>query len=329
MSVLKFKSAWLALAVTLLGPPYEASSANSTSQVFIACASLVRGATNTEGVITPVPLPFVRPSVFEGTVSQINSNRIVVATGAWVPNEFALCYVEFASGQMAGVLTNDLNSLTLDSAPQVALGVRFRIRPAHTIASVFGSGGAVTAGDTIDTADNVLLFDASIQATRTIFLSTNNAPAWSDQDGADSADANIPARHTVLVKRRATNDAILVAHGVVSPGACYLNVFEGLNWLSTPCIGGSFGLDQLRLFNGNAVTGLGSGPDATTADTLVTFSPDGQTTTFFYSTASGFTGWRDLSLASATTNRIGAGVPLLIHRQSPRQAFVWRSPIQP
>jgi len=315
-------------AAVIVVAPRDAVAASSTSEVFVAAASLLRGATNGQPVVTPVPVPYVLPSVHEGRLTAVNSNRLVDFSAIWMSNAFGaspFC-VELDSGQSVRILTSDLNTLVLEEIPSPlpVVGARFRVRPLLTLDEMFT--GAIAAGDSVDNADNVLLFDSAAQQTQTAFLSTNGpSPVWRDQGGNDCSIEVVPAQSATLVRRRSSGDNVLVSHGVLSRTPGRLTLYTGLNWIAAPATGDPLTLPDLRLFTGNASTGMAGGTNATIADTLMVFDVEGNSTTCFYSSAPGAPGWRDLLMVPAT-NTLSAGSAILVERKAPRLSFPWRVP---
>ena len=316
-------------AATMFVSPYGAAAASSTSEVFVAAACLLRGATNGQPVTTPVPVPYVLPSVYEGRLTAVSSNRLVDFAAGWMPNAFGASPfgVELESGQTLRIVTNDLNTLVLEGtpSPSPAVGGRFRVRPLLTLDEMFSQ--AVAPGDSLNNADNVLLFDSAAQQTQTAFLSTNApVPTWRDGDGNDCSSAVVPSLCATLVRRRTPGDNIFISHGVLSRTSGRMTVFPGLNWIAAPAMGDPLTLVDLRLFTGNATTGLAAGTNSAVADTLMVFDVEGNSTTCFYSSAPGASGWRDLLMVPAT-NAITAGSALLVERKAPRSSFPWRVPM--
>jgi hypothetical protein len=317
-------------AVRLMRLTVVRSGAISTSEVFIATGNLIRGVTNVEPVITPVAVPFVVPSVYEGIATAVVSNRLVDVGAGWTPDQFGRAphCAEFASGQSIRIVVNDTNSLVLEQIPSPAVlaGSRFRVRPLLTVEGLFGQGGLLGSGNDIASADNILLFDPATQQTRTMFWSTaGNEDRWRDQDGNDGDNEIVPSHSAVLVRRRGAGDILLVGHGVVSRIPPRVAIYPGLNWLAAPPVGGERPLTQLGLSTGDAATGIAGGPDATSADTLMVFSMDGNPI-YFYCTARGLEGWRDLGMALAPTNAVDAGSAIMMERKAPRPGFAWRMP---
>lgn len=278
--------------------------------------------------------PYVSARVFEGTVSAVGTNSLSPTcpppADTFSAGEY---FVLLTSGTHAGTTTNitattetdftlldDLSGLT-------AVGERFEIRRHARFDSLFGppSQSGLAAGANSSVADRVQLVGINrARTTHFYFDDGMTTPQWLDNNFDPAGATLIMPEQGFVVIRSASTASTLFLKGTVLSDTFKAPVEMGDNLMSAP-LDQALTLDALALHTGDPVTGVRSALNAASADNLIVIHPNGSTTTYFYSTRPGFTGWRTVTLTDSGGVVIPAGGSFYIRRKT-SPAFAWTFP---
>ena len=166
------------------------------------------------------------------------------------------------------------------------------------------------------------------------FYSTFGESKWRPVGDALFGDANNVIVHPdagIIIKRKDPSDLPVKILGTVKEGATSLSVVEGFNVISnvSPV---NVTLADSGLFTGDATTGVKSAQSPASADEVVLFDPDTQSSVgYFYSTF-GEAKWRpagDALFGDANDVELPAGTAVIINRKSGNGDFAWQVPQRP
>ncbi len=278
--------------------------------------------------------PYVSARVFEGTVSAVGTNSLSPTcpppADTFSAGEY---FVLLTSGTHAGTTTNitatTATDFTLldDLSGLTAVGERFEIRRHARFDSLFGppSQSGLAAGANSSVADRVQLVGINrARTTHFYFDDGMTTPQWLDNNFDPAGATLIMPEQGFVVIRSASTPSTLFLKGTVLSDTFKAPVEMGDNLMSAP-LDQALTLDALALHTGDPVTGVRSALNAASADNLIVVHPNGSTTTYFYSTRPGFTGWRTVTLTDSGGVVIPAGGSFYIRRKiSP--AFSWTFP---
>lgn len=280
-----------------------------------------------------------QPILWQGAITAISGTTITVANAPWTDNQFNGAagnhYVEIVStavparsGTLCDITTTTASSITTNidlTTPTVhaAVGDTIRIRKDVTIANIFGAANSagLLASDDPTIGDEVYVYDGSSSAA--YFYFTGAPPeypaGWYDsafQLAPGAAEKVVIGPHQgVVIKRKAATALNFTFSGSVKTGNTLFPIVNGVNVLGTVSARG-FTLNDSGLYTGNPATGVRATDDPTTADEVIIYTANSQTSYFYYNGGQGYnSGWYDS--AFSTTSPIGAAVTI-----APGSAFV-------
>jgi hypothetical protein len=304
----------------------------TTSETFVATATLIKGNTAaTPEMVTYFSLPTVGPVLTAGAITGVGTTTLVDTNANWqtdtVPGGGA-CYIEFDSGMMADIASADRVTHTLSLYGNVPAGIAanmvYRIRKHRTIDDVFGANNQFgLKPGSINSGDNVMLHDPEAQITRGYYYHPLSN-AWCYLEGASVTPAGatpIYPEQGIILKRKLSNDVLLVVHGEAKAGPGQVTVYPGWNLVGTLKSYRSYKLSELNLYTGNSDTGLVGG-GLSSADCVMFMKP-GETVTHYYVPG---TGWRTPNTNYVADATISPGTAVFIQRKAPRPSFLWTIP---
>lgn len=313
----------------------------TTSPVYVGAATTIQGATGTGPNYTPKLTYFsqrmVQAPAYAGTISSVGANALTDTNATWSNGQFGpsgtQAYVEFNNGMMVDISNTSGSSQTLSLAGSLSgvavAGDSYRIRPHWTIASLFGTNNEVglKAGLNPSQADSIILQIPETQQTMSIFYFSNNTfKAWLRADFTAAANQIIYPEQGAIVRRVIAGDLNLFTCGPVKTGVTVAPIEVGYSLVGTLKSLSNLTLPALNIYTGNPATGLASGLNPSTADTLIVVQPDGSTKSYFYFKNSSFEGWYDSTFISASTTQLNAGSAFYIRRLATHGPFDWTIP---
>ncbi len=325
----------------------------TTDPVGIIELSVPAGGSVNSPKIALISPTLTQPIKWQGTISAVSSSTqglittttITVDGVQWAANDFnganGSHYVEIVStaipahsGALAQItataVASTTSSITTEDLRTFAgVGDTIRIRKDVTIADIFGAtnSAGLLASDDPTTGDEVYVYDGSSSAA--YFYFTGAPPTypagWYDsafQLAPGTAEKVVIGPHQgVVIKRKAAAGISIAFAGSVKKGNTLFPVVSGangavgVNVLGTVSARG-FTLNDSGLYTGNPATGVKPSDDPTTADELIIYTANSQTSYFYYNGGQGYaSGWYDS--AFSTTSPIGAAVTI-----APGSAFV-------
>lgn len=212
---------------------------------------------------------FVRTSVAIGNVENSSANTLTdndVDFSVQLSPDVAY-WVEITSGANKG-LASTVSSFTQhglvtedDLSAFCSPGDTYVVRPAHTIASLFGAtnSAGLRAGASAATADTVEVPDG--QGGLTVVYYNNSAPAgWRTTTPGTADAANVPVYHVdaLNVTRNANSNLKLVFAGSLRKNPTYYGILPGLNYVDVNYpVGSTLGNStlQAQVKQGDSITG--------------------------------------------------------------------------
>lgn len=317
-----------------------AQSSVATDPVGFVTATVKGGgtvATPQLSLISPTLLQLVE---WQGPVGTISGKTINVANTPWVAGQFGTAgqyFVEVASGENAGAWTDIESSTTsslttLDDLSSFAsAGSTIRIRKHVTLSSFFGTtnSAGIKGGTSVITADEVIVYDATTQATYFYYDASDGAgPAgWYNTRVESAANVVIPPNAGVVIRRKDSAPISFLSFGAAKTGNTLVPINAGLNVVGNVAAKG-LTLASSGLYTGSATTGLRGSNSPITADEVVIYGATGQTTYWYYdaSDSAGPAGWYDYRYRPADAVIIAPGTSFVVTRKSPGTAFNWAVP---
>jgi len=309
----------------------------STTEEFVAKATVIRGVAGPQPQLSYFSLPTVPAAVYAGRATAIGSNTLTDTNAVWQANEFnganGSFYVHFESGYMADIQQTDGASQTLTFPGTLPAGVMsgsaYKIRRHQTLASIFGPNNefGLAPGVNPASADNVLVHIPETQQTLIFFYSAQPGfTGWYRSDYTLSDDMIIYPEQGLMVRRKVSGDLLVYLHGPTRTGSTQVPVFIGYNLLGTMQCRTALRLSELNLYTGDLSTGVAPGRNYSEADSLLLINPDSTTTTYFYSNVAGYEGWYNASFMPAGNVSIPAGTAFFLQRKEANGPFHWSLP---
>ena len=233
---------------------------------------------------TFIGLPLYSTVIFKGAVAGVSSSTLsfqgdpfgtltlgpVMIGTEQVPQYFIEVNSGSDVGAMIPILSNTAGALTLteDASSFIVANDTVTVRPLHTLDSLFPNGAPLRTGVSIAAADEVLVFDASRQATVSYFYSSTHSQ-WrrgTTQNGRRSILPN----QCVYINRKAAATKLFIS-GTVKLGATGIDVLTGYNLVPNP-FPFAYPLSLSNLYTGNINTGLKGGVSVAAADQVTIYS---------------------------------------------------------
>ena len=124
-------------------------------------------------------------------------------------------FVEFADntsdpGTMIPILSNTASSITLnqDVSSFLSGGEFIKIRPLHTLDSVFPDGAPLNPGFAAAIADEVVIFDSSTQSALSYYYS-NVLNRWLSATNVANGNRSILPNQSIYINRKASGSVDL------------------------------------------------------------------------------------------------------------------------
>lgn len=212
---------------------------------------------------------FVRPSVAAGHLETSSANTLEDTDADFTAtlSPGVAYWVEITSGGNKG-LASIVSSFTQhglvtedDLSAFISAGDTYAVRPAHTIASLFGAtnSAGLRAGTSATNADRVEVPDG--QGGLAVVYYNNTAPAgWrTSTTGTDDA-SNLPVYHVdaLNITRNANSNLKLVFAGSLRKNPTYYGILPGLNYVNVNYpVGSTLGNStlQTQVKQGDSTTG--------------------------------------------------------------------------
>ena len=281
---------------------------------------------------TYIGLPLYRTSIFSGVVTSVASSTvsfadtpfasISMATIAIGSDQVPRYFLEVTSGTDVGalipILSNTASSVTLNEnvSSFLAADHTVKIRPLHTLDSLFPNGAPLRAGVSATSADEVLIYDATRQGSLSYFYSSTSAQ-WR-RGTVPNGNRPILPNQCIYINRKSPSPLTWRFTGAVKLGTTGIDVLTGNNLVPNP-YPVAFSLGNSSLFTGSIATGVKGGLTASTADQITIYGA-GAPKTYFYQSSTGQ--WRTGTTVSNDV-LIPIGGALLINRRSPSPPFTW------
>ena len=280
---------------------------------------------------TFVGIPLYTTITYQGIVNSVSGAIVSVSgtpfaslsmtTVAIGTEQVPRFFLELTSGTDVGamipILSNDSSSVTLSEsvASYIATNDTIKIRPLHTLDSLFPGGAPLKTGVSVAAADEVFIYDATRQAALSYFYhSTQNG--WRRGSTANGNRPILP-HQSIYINHKAAATTLRFS-GAVKMGTTGIDIIRGYNFVPNP-FPVAYSLSLSNLFTGDANTGMKAGVSSAAADLVTIYGGSGAPKTYFYHSASGQ--WR-----TGTTNSNSVVIPvggsLLIHRKAD-PAFTW------
>lgn len=329
----------LAIWAMTLSPALSWATVESTTESFVATATLIQGNGGSGARLNTFALQSVAPAAYAGAVTAVGSGVIFDANANWTQDQFngtnGSFYIELESGAKINVLRTDSASKTLIvpvnlSVPAVA-GNTYKVRKHLTVAGIFGRNNeaGLTPGQNPTEADNVLLYDAQTQQTFTYFYSSvPGFPGWYSAGYTAASEAVVKPEVGVMVRSKTSRNAVAYMHGAAKEGVNLTPIFPGYNLIGTLKSDRGLKLSELNLYTGDSGTGIAAGSNPSAADNLILILPDTTSATYFFSNYPGFVGWYDSSFKPAANVVVPAGSAFFLQRKAPRASFYWTVPAE-
>jgi hypothetical protein len=309
----------------------------TTSPVYVGAATTLQGNGGSGAKLTMFSQRMVQPIAYAGKVSSVGANSLVDTNASWANGQFGpsgtQAYVEFDNGMMVDIANTSSGSQALSLAGSLngvaVAGDSYRVRPHWTIASLFGTNNeaGLKPGLNASQADTILLQIPQTQQTMTIFYFSNSTvKGWYRSDFTAAATQILYPEQGIMVRRVVPGDLNLFMCGPVKTGVTVAPIEVGYNLVGTLKSLSNLSLSALNLYTGNPATGLASGLNPSTADSLIVVQPDGSTKTYFYFKNASLQGWYDGTFNSAAAVQINAGSAFYIRRLPANGAFDWAIP---
>lgn len=277
---------------------------------------------------------------FAGAISTVSATTITVSGTPFTADAFNMMwYVEITSGVGTGIMSDIVDTttnsvvITDDLTGFVSPLDTFIIRPHITVADVFGTNNEVglqgAGGGAFGNADQIVVFNNQTKSSSTVWYSTEAGfTGWYDFSFNPSGNVILYPEQGIYIKRLAASDVTLTRAGSVKMGVNNLPVATNLNIIAAPNAAG-ITLDNSGLYTGDNNTGVEgvSGGASGDADQVQIFAANGSSTTYWYSTETGFVGWYDLSFNPSGGVVIEPETSFIIIRDGSLPAFNW-NPIQ-
>lgn len=329
-------------AIAVFGPSAFCQSTATTTPVGFINETVLGGSMSSPQLTLLSPT-LTQPIVFQGTISAITSTTITANGANWTTDQFdganGAFYVEVFSATKPGALANitgtSTNSVTVDTdlTSLAQVGDSVRIRAHVTLASLLGANNAfgLLASNSPTSADEVVIYDGANSVSYFYFTGDafGDAPGWYDSAFTFMANNVAIAPHEgIIIKRKAAGNLTITSTGTVKTGNTLFPVYSGLNILGTPSAQGVT-LDSSGLYTGSNATGVTPSNSPTTADEVVIYNGNVQTS-YFYFTGDAFgdaPGWYDSAFTmQAGSIVIAPGTAFIVKRKSPGVAFNWAAP---
>lgn len=279
--------------------------------------------------------PYVGPRVFQGTITDVGISLVNTAcqppAGTFQDGEYFLL---LTSGPNAGTMTDVLGTtpavflLGDDLTDQAFVGDSFEIRKHASFDGLFGppSQSGLAEGLNSTVADLVQLVGTNRVRTTHFYFNDGVTPGWLDNNFDPAGHKLIMPEQGFIVRRGGAANSLLYLKGTVPSASLKVPVEGGDNLIAAPR-DRALTLDLLGLYTGDPATGVRGALNAVSADNLIVVNPNGSTTSYFYSTRVGFTGWRTVSLAASGNVVIPAGGSFYLRRKgTPAAPFSWSVP---
>lgn len=323
------------------------------SESFVTTEVTIVGADTKAFQDTWLSSPMVSPFVAAGMVTSLGSNTLYDAEGEWSADQFngvnGPYYVEFNSGYMADIVKTDPATRTLsvsgDLRPYVTGGEAYRIRKHFTIGDIFGAQNeAGLTGGLNDAQADTILLQAPGRATTIFYLAHPKLHGWVKiPDGSSPAIPNnvfapyepaagviIYPEQGIMIRRKAAQSSSFHMRGQVKTTPTKVPVYPGWNVLGTLKSFRNVKLADLKLYTGDAASGLNGGKNDAVGDNLMLIQPDGSTVTYWYCPVAygDGMGWRKVApgVPIANDDVIAPGTVFLLCRKAPWGVFTWEIP---
>jgi hypothetical protein len=309
----------------------------TVSPTWIGSATPVQGASGATAGLTYFSQRMVLPIQYAGVVSSLQTAGLVDTNATWGNGQFGSlvspAYAEFDNGTMVDITSSGAQSLSLAGALNgvATPGDVYRVRQHFTIASLFGTNNetGLKPGLNPSQADTILLQIPETGATMTIFYFSNAVVhGWYRSDYSSAANQIIYPEQGVMVRRVAAGNVNVYACGPVKTGVTVAPVEPGYNLVGTLKSLSSVSLSQMNLYTGSPLTGLASGLNPSTADTLVVVQPNGSTATYFYFKNATMQGWYSALFQPAGNTMFAPGSAFFIQRRAANGPFNWTIPAE-
>ena len=328
-------------------PSFAQTTATTDPVGFVTIAVAGNGGSG-QPAYTFTSIGMTNAIAYQATTTSVGgATSIVDGSSTWADNAYngaagvITHYVEIVSGLGAGT-TYDITGTTAATHTLTLLqpllgtivsGASYKVRPHWTLATVFGTGTAVTLGKgTSTTADQVQLLRGSSLETYFYQPSGFGGEGWR-KIGAAATDAGgtvIYPDDGIIIARLQSAATSIVVQGAVKTGQTSIPVLAGYTLLGNVYASGMT-LTSSGLYTGDPNTGVAVGT-STTADQIQFWNPGtlGLDTYFYQPSGFGGAGWRKIGAAAtdAGITPIPVGTAILINRIG-GAAFNWIAPQHP
>ncbi len=295
----------LAAASLAIGGVANAATFTATSDTF----GYVTLNTGSNGDFTFINLPMQATPSATGSIT-VSGSDLTISDFSVAPGTFSAtnpAYAEVVAGVNVGarsdVTSNSATGVTVADATDFTDGDIVEIKLHNTLDSVFGdtTGTVIVApGANANVADNVLVFNSSLQAFETYFFNSSPSPVLNGWRGGignlptdDQGNVVIPPNGGVGILRRGGTAVEIVQSGRVQANEAELNLNADFTQVASNFPAGAT-LDEA--FGGTTGTVvLQPGANANVADNVLIFNDSLQAfeTYFFNSSPSPvLNGWR-------------------------------------
>ena len=329
MNIIKYILS-LALGTTLVYSNASAQHVVSTDPVgFVSLDVAANG-------YTFIGIPLVNEMSFAGVVVSVSTSEVTFSTNSFTVGEFDQVVIdsesvpqyifEVTSGSDVGVaipiISNNSDTLALseDVSAYVSAGTTVNVRALHTLDSLFPNGEPFNGGSSAASADEILIFDAATQTTKSYFYySFLGTEGWRSGSISNGLRSILPSQAIYIYRK---DSAIsLTFEGSVKLGTTAIDIFPGYNLIPNP-YPVAYTFDLSDLYIGDPSTGLASGSSPASADEVIIYNSNAAPTTYFYYSFLGTNEWRTGSVPAGNIE-IPTGGAIMINRKSPEGAFSW------
>ncbi len=281
---------------------------------------------------TFIGLPLYTTVAFKGAVTGVSASTLSFEGSPFDSLSFGSAtigaeqvpqyFIEVTSGSDVGamipILSNTANTvaLTEDVSSFIAVSDTITIRPLHTLDSLFPNGAPLRVGVSVAAADEVLIFDASQQATVSYFYSSTHSQ-WRRGTTPNGSRSILP-NQSIYINHKAAATKLVIS-GTVKLGTTGIDVLTGYNLIPNP-FPFAYPLSLSDLYTGSVTTGLKGGVSVAAADLVTIYSGSSVPKTYYFHTPS--SQWRTGTTPSDNA-MIPVGGALMIHRKSPSPPFTW------
>jgi hypothetical protein len=313
--------------------PVALRAADTTSETLATVVAEARPA-----AATYVAVPIAPPPAVGGILSSASGTTAAAINDDWTGLAVSVAtpwLLEITSGPRAGWWSR---VTALDAATQTATlatalpagshaGVSYQLRRLWTIGELFGGTNATafTASATPSEADRLILVDPTTHAQTTLFYSSVAGHlGWHDAVFAPAENTPLLPGLGVILQRTSTGAREVAFTGSARTTNLSVRFAPGVSVLGAQTPGVVTTLTDSNLLT----AGLQGGTSAATADLVIIPQADGSLPAYFYSTATGDTGWKKSDGTAAPTVALPADGAFLINLKS-GAALEWQAPASP